>query len=91
MVRNSTAMADEKRSYPLQIYVLAGLCGLGLASLAVGVADGWVLIAAGAAAIAISLARLHVMLDRRRGRAVPRPPPLDRAPGVERPDARSGS
>jgi Protein of unknown function (DUF3093) len=70
-------MAKERRHYPWTIYVLTVLCALGLTSVAIGIADGWVLIAAGGAAIAVSLARLHVILDRRRVRVGPRPLPLD--------------
>ena len=71
-------MAKERRHYPLTIYVLTVLCALGLASVAIGIADGWVLIAAGGATIAISLARLHVILDRRRAGAGPGLLPVDR-------------
>lgn len=74
-------MAKEHRSYPLRIYGLTVLCGLGLASVAVGIADGWGLIAAGVAAVAVSLTRLHVVLDRRRVGVGPRPLPLARASG----------
>jgi hypothetical protein len=59
-------MAKERRHYPGTIYVLTVLSGLGLACVAIGIADGWVFIAAGVAAIAVSLVRLHVILDRRR-------------------------
>ena len=72
-------MANKRRHYPWSIYVLTVVCGLGLACVALGIADGWVLIAAGVAAIAISLVRLHVILDRRRVGVGPRPLPLDRA------------
>jgi hypothetical protein len=72
-------MGKERRHYPGTIYVLTVLCGLGLACVAIGIADGWVFIAAGVAAIAVSLVRLHVILDRRRTGAGPKPLPLDRA------------
>lgn len=76
-VRDSATMAKERSHYPVAIYVLTVLCALGLASVAVGIADGWVLIAAGATAITASLARLHVILDRRRAGVGLRPLPLD--------------
>jgi hypothetical protein len=75
-VRDSTLMARERRHYPWTIYLLTVICGLGLACVAIGIADGWVFIAAGVAAIAVSLARLHVVLDRRRVRPGLRPLPL---------------
>jgi predicted GH43/DUF377 family glycosyl hydrolase len=59
-------MAKERSHYPVAIYVLTVVCALGLASVAVGIEDGWVLTAAGATAITAALARLHVVLDRRR-------------------------
>jgi hypothetical protein len=69
-------MAKERSHYPGATYVLTVLCALGLASVAVGIADGWVLIAAGATAITGSLTRLHVILDRRRARVGLTPLPL---------------
>ena len=72
-------MSKTRRHYPLTIYVLTLLCALGLASVALGIADGWVLIAAGGAAITVSLVRLHVILDRRRAGVGPKPLPLNRA------------
>jgi heme A synthase len=75
-VRNSATMAKEHSHYPVAIYVLTVVCALGLASVALGIADGWVLIAAGAAAITASLTRLHVVLARRRAGAGLRPLPL---------------
>jgi hypothetical protein len=71
-------MARERRHYPGTVYVLTVLCGLGLACVAIGIADGWGFIAAGIAAIAVSLVQLHVILDRRRADVGPRPLPLDR-------------
>jgi hypothetical protein len=71
-------MAKERRHYPFVIYVLTVLCALGLASAALGIADGWALIAAGVVAITVSLAGLHVILHRRRAHVGPRPLPLDR-------------
>jgi hypothetical protein len=59
-------VSEERRHYPLTTYVLAVLCALGLASVAIGIADGWLLIAAGVASVGASLARLHVILHRRR-------------------------
>ena len=59
-------MGNERRHYPVSIYALTVLCTLGLAAVALGVADGWALIAAGVTAITVSLARLHVILNRRR-------------------------
>ena len=73
-------MVKERRHYPFRVYVLTVLCALGLASVATGIADGWVLIAAGGAAVTVSLARLYVVLHRRRAAVGPRPLPLDRAP-----------
>jgi hypothetical protein len=70
-------MATERSHYPVAIYVLTVLCALGLACVAVGIADGWVLIAAGTASISASLARLHVILDRRRASLGLTPLPLD--------------
>ena len=67
-MRHSRTMVKERRHYPLTIYILVLLCALGLASVAVGIADGWGLIAAGVAAISVSLARLYVILQRRRAR-----------------------
>jgi hypothetical protein len=74
-------VAKERRHYPWTIYLLTVVCGLGLACVAIGIADGWLFIAAGVAAIALSLARLHVILDRRRVSVGPRPLPLDRPAG----------
>jgi len=71
-------MAKERYHYPVMIYVLTVLCALGLACVALGIADGWVLIAAGATVIIASLVRLHVILDRRRVGVGLRPLPLDR-------------
>ncbi|HEY5189909.1 MAG TPA: hypothetical protein VII87_12790 [Solirubrobacteraceae bacterium] len=59
-------MVKLRRHYPVAVYALTVLCALGLACVAIGIADGWVLIAPGVAAITVSLARLHVILDRRR-------------------------
>jgi hypothetical protein len=70
-------MAKEHSHYPVATYLLTVLCALGLASVAVGIADGWVLIAAGAIAIIASLTRLHVILEGRRAAAGLRPLPLD--------------
>jgi hypothetical protein len=72
-------MAEERHQYPGTICVLTVLCALGLACVAIGIADGWVFIAVGVAAIAVSLVRLHVILDRRRTGVGPKPLPLDRA------------
>ena len=72
-------MAKQRPHYPFTIYVLAVLCALGLASVAIGIADGWVLIGAGVAAMSVSLARLHVILHRRRAGVDASPLPLDRA------------
>jgi hypothetical protein len=57
-------MAMDRRYYPFAVYVLTVLCALGLASVAMGIADGWVLIAARVAAIGGSLTRIHVILPR---------------------------
>jgi hypothetical protein len=70
-------MANERYHYPVMVYVLTVLCALGLASVALGIADGWVLVATGATAIIASLVRLHVLLDRRRLGVGLRPLPLD--------------
>jgi hypothetical protein len=70
-------MAKERSHYPVTIYVLTVVCALGLASVAVGIADGWVLTAAGATAIVASLARLHVVLNRRRVGSGLKPLPID--------------
>ena len=70
-------MAKERYHYPVTIYVLTVLCALGLACVALGIADGWVLIAAGETVIMASLVRLHVILDRRRVGVGLRPLPLD--------------
>jgi Protein of unknown function (DUF3093) len=78
-MQDLTLMANERRHYPWTIYLLTVLCGLGLACVAIGIADGWVFIAAGVAAIAVSLTCLHVILDRRRANVSPRSLPLDRA------------
>jgi len=61
-------MAKERRHYPVTIYVLVLLCALGLASVAVGIADGWVLITVGVVAVSLSLPSLYVILQRRRAR-----------------------
>jgi hypothetical protein len=58
---------------------LDGALRAGFACVAIGIADGWVFIAVGVAAIAVSLVRLHVILDRRRTGVGPKPLPLDRA------------
>jgi hypothetical protein len=76
-VEDFTTMATERYHYPVTVYVLTVLCALGLACVALGVADGWVLIAAGAAVIITSLVCLHVILDRRRMGVGLRPLPLD--------------
>jgi hypothetical protein len=34
-------MAKARRHYPVAIYVLTLVCALGLAAVAVGIADGW--------------------------------------------------
>jgi hypothetical protein len=60
------SMVKVRSHYPLAVYALTLVCALGVAAVALGIADGWVLIAAGVTAIAVSLARLHVILDRRR-------------------------
>lgn len=65
-VQDSATMAKERYDYPVAIYVLTVLCALGLACVALAIADGWVLIATGAMVIMASLVRLHVILDRRR-------------------------
>lgn len=72
-------MAEERRHYPLAVYALAVLCALGLASVAIGIADGWTLVAAGVAAMSVSLGRLHVILHRRRAGVAAMPLPLNRA------------
>lgn len=79
-------MAKERSHYPVPIYVLTVICALGLAAVAVGIVDGWILTAAGAMAITASLARLHVVLDRRRVGVGLKPLPLD---GSTRPRHRS--
>jgi hypothetical protein len=56
-------MAKARAHYPVTIYGLALLCALGLAAVALGIADGGVLVAAGVTAISVSLGRLHVILD----------------------------
>lgn len=73
-------MARKRCHYPVAIYVWTVLCALGLASVALGIADGWALIAGGVAAISISLVRLHVILNRKRGRIGSRPLPLHGTP-----------
>jgi hypothetical protein len=70
-------MAKERSQYPAEAYLLTVLCALGLASVALGIRDGWVLIAAGATAILASRFRLHVILDRRRAAVGLRPLPLN--------------
>jgi hypothetical protein len=72
-------MAKERYHYPVTVYVLTVFCALGLACVALGIADGWVLIAAGATVIIASLVWLHVILDRRRVGGGLRPLPLDGA------------
>jgi hypothetical protein len=59
-------MAGPRQHYPVTSYVLVLLCALGLAAVAIGIADGWLLIATGVPALVVSLARLHVTLQRRR-------------------------
>jgi len=73
-------MAKARTNYPVTIYGLTLLCALGLASIALGIADGGVLIAAGVTAISVSLIRLHVILDRRRTGVDLRLRPLDGPP-----------
>ena len=73
-------MVKLRTHYPIAIYGLTLVCALGLASVALGIADPWILIAVGVTAISVSLVRLHVILDRRRVGANLRPPPLDRPP-----------
>jgi hypothetical protein len=70
-------MAKTRTHYPVTIYGLTLVCALGLASVALGIADSWVLIAAGVTAISVSLVRLHVILDRRRAGVDLRPLPRD--------------
>jgi hypothetical protein len=70
-------VVKERRHYPVMVYGLTVVCALGVAAVAVGIADGWVLIAAGVGAITTSLARLHVILDRRRAGVSVQPLPLD--------------
>jgi hypothetical protein len=77
-------MTETRRHYPITIYALTVVCALGLASVALGVVDGWVLIAAGVTAIFVSLARLHVVLDRRRAGVNLKPIPLDGRPVPKR-------
>jgi len=77
-------MLAEQRHYPVTVYALTVLCALGLASVALGVVDGWVLIAVGVAAITVSLGRLHVILDRRRAGMGLRPRPLAGTAGPKR-------
>lgn len=72
-------MAKDRYHYPVTVYVLTVLCAVGLACVALGIADGWVLIAAGATVIVVSLVRLHVILDRRRVGEGLTPLPLDDA------------
>jgi hypothetical protein len=72
-------MAKDRYHYPVTVYVLTVLCAGGLACVALGIADGWVLIAAGATVIVVSLVRLHVILDRRRVGEGLRRLPLDGA------------
>jgi hypothetical protein len=73
-------MVKPRAYYPVTIYGLTLLCALGLASVALGIADGWVLIAAGVTAISVSLVRLHVILDRRRAGVDLRQLPLEGPP-----------
>jgi hypothetical protein len=65
-VEDFVIMARDRYHYPVTIYVLTVGCAVGLACVALGIADGWVLIAAGATVIVASLVLLHVILDRRR-------------------------
>lgn len=73
-------MVKVRTHYSVTIYGLTLVCALGLASVALGVADGWVLIAAGVMAISVSQVRLHVILDRRRAGADLTVRPLDGPP-----------
>ena len=73
-------MVKVRTHYPVVIYGLTLVCALGLASLALGIADGWVLIAAGMTAISVSLVGLHLILDRRRAGVDLRPRPFDSPP-----------
>jgi hypothetical protein len=83
-LRDFTSMTKTRSHYPITIYALTVICALGLASVALGNADGWVLIAGGVTAISVSLARLHVILDRRRARVDFRLLPVDAPPGLSR-------
>lgn len=78
-----TAMVKVRTHYPVAIYGLTLLCALGVASVALGIVDGWILIAAGVTAISVSLVRLHLILDRRRAAVGLRLRPLD-GPSVPR-------
>lgn len=73
-------MAKTRTHYPVTSHGLTLVCALGLASVALGIADGWALIAAGVTAISVSLVRLHVILDRRRTRVDPSLLTLEGAP-----------
>jgi len=77
-------MTKTRSHYPITIYALTVICALGLASVALGIADGWVLIAGGVTAISASLARLHVILDRRRAGVDFGLLPVDAPPGPSR-------
>jgi hypothetical protein len=79
-------IAKQRSYYPAGVYALTVLCALGLASVALGVADGWVLIAAGVSAIAVSLVYLHLILERRRPAVALRPLSDD---GLSSPNGRS--
>jgi hypothetical protein len=83
-VRYSAAMVTPRRHYTVMTYVLTVLCALGLVSVALGVVEGWALTAAGVVAITVSLARLHVILQRRRADVGLRPLPLDGGRGRPR-------
>ena len=50
--------AKTRTHYPVTIYGLTLVCALGLASVALGIADGWVLIATGVTALSVPLVRL---------------------------------
>jgi hypothetical protein len=73
-------MVAERRHYPFAVYGWVVLCALGVASIALGIADGWLLVASGSAALGVSLSRLHVLLQRRRAAVGVAPRPLSRTP-----------
>jgi len=70
--------------YPFRVYAWGALCALGVAAVAIGIADGWLLVALGVVAIVVSLLRLHVTLDRRRCGPGMSPLPLARGPMPKR-------